>query len=927
MKRHSIVAVLIVLAIQISTFAWADEIVPLAGTWKFRLDADKKGHTEKWFDEQLSDEIELPGSTDEAGFGAKTSGPAKGSLSRPFTYEGPAWYQREFTIPYSWRDKRLTLFLERCHWQTEVWVDDKSFGMQDSLCTPHVYDLGQSLAPGTHRLTICVDNTYKIDVGTRAHSVSDHTQTNWNGIIGQIELQAGDPIWIHSVDVYPNLKEKKADIKIKIRNITGKPATGAIKAAARPSDEYETDTSSAEASATFEQIDSEKDLTIELPISKMKLWDEFDPAFYQLTLNLTAKAEKKQFQDHKQTTFGMRQIAAKGTQFVLNDRPTMLRGTLECCIFPLTGYPAMDVDAWKSRFETARSYGLNHFRFHSWCPPEAAFVAADQTGFMLQVETPVWTALGSNPKTDEFVQAEADRILAVYGNHPSFTMLCVGNEPSGKMQQFLSKIVAAWKEKDSRRIYTGSSGWPEIPENQYHVVFRMPKGGLRIYGRRFVRENSSTDVDFSEYVKKYSVPLVAHELGQWLTYPNYNEIAKYEGVLKPRNLESFREVLSQRDMLDQNRQFQLASGRFAWLIYKEEIETALRTPGFGGFQLLSLQDFPGQGEALVGLIDSFWDTKNVLTPEQMRHFCSETVPLARFAKFTWNPDETFSARLSVAHYGPKDLPESVGLWKIKSAAGRELASGSLEPVDLPTGDTTDLGKIEWPLESVKQAGAYTLLVSLKGTSFVNDWDFWVYPKQLKMSVSEDVLVAESITNSVTKALNAGKSVLLISPGNADGKNSVPNNFLPVFWSFTWFPNQKATLGMLCDPKHPALAQFPTDFHSNWQWWELANRSRAFILDDMPTDLRPIVQVIDDYHRNHKLGAIVEARVGKGQVILCGMDIQNNLDSRPVARQLRYSLLKYMNSPAFNPKQTIDIETLQKMLQKSSDDTPKTQNPE
>lgn len=377
-------------------------------------------------------------------------------------------------------------------------------------------------------------------------------------------------------------------------------------------------------------------------------------------------------------------------------------------------------------------------------------------------------------------------------------------------------------------------------------------------------------------------------------------------------------------MLEQNKQFQLASGRFAWLICKEDIETALRTPGMGGFQLLSLQDFPGQGEALVGVIDSFWDTKDILTPEQMRRFCGVTVPLARFAKFTWSTNETFSARLSAAHYGPKALPAAVGLWEIKDDSGRRTASGSLDPVDLPAGNTTNLGEIQWPLESIKRAGAYTLTVSLKGTPFVNDWKFWVYPQQLEMPAADDVLVAESLSDNAAKALEAGKKILFISPGNADGRFSVPNNFLPVFWSFTWFPNQKATLGLLCDPKHPALADFPTDFHSNWQWWEVANLSRAFILNDTPADFHPIVQAIDDFHRNHKLGAVIEARVGQSKIILCGMDIENSLDSRPVARQLRYSLLKYMSSRAFNPKYVMDMERLQKLLQKSSDDTPRQQ---
>ena len=115
--------------------------------------------------------------------------------------------------------------------------------------------------------------------------------------------------------------------------------------------------------------------------------------------------------------------------------------------------------------------------------------------------------------------------------------------------------------------------------------------------------------DYTESISKFDVPVISHEIGQWCVYPNFNEMKKYTGVLKPRNFEIFRETLEENQMLDQANDFLVASGKLQTLCYKEDIESALRTPGFGGFQLLDLHDFPGQGTALIGVLDPFWEEK------------------------------------------------------------------------------------------------------------------------------------------------------------------------------------------------------------------------------------------------------------------------------------------------------------------------------
>jgi hypothetical protein len=866
----------------------------LAGDWRFRLDAENSGHQMNWQAQRFEgDLIFLPGSTDQAGYGLKTSGPARGWLSRPYIYTGPAWYQRDVIVPDGWRGKHITLFLERPHWQTEVWVDGQPFGMQNSLATAHVYDLSAALKPGKHRITICVDNSYKIPVGIHAHSVADHTQTNWNGVVGQIELRAQDPVWIDSVKATPLVMERSVRVEATIRNATGKPAQGFLRAA------------SITKPVSLQGEQQQIELVVPLGAGA-RLWDEYEPALHDLQLALTAGA----YHDEWTSAIGLRDIATRGKQFVLNGRPILLRGTLECNIFPLTGYPPMTEEGWDRLFRIAKSYGLNHFRFHSWCPPEAAFRAADRAGFLLHVELPVWNQIvGKDKDLDDFMVAEAKRMLAAYGNHPSFTMLCLGNELNGDWK-FMDDLVRDLKLADNRRLYTFSSDcYRKVPgqSSDYFVTHHTEIGPVRIHGARFAATSGGTDYDFSDHVAAIGVPLVAHELGQWVTYPSYEEIGKYTGVLKPRNLEAFRAQLEERGMADQAKDFQLASGRFSWLVYKEDIETALRTRNFGGVQLLQLQDFPGQGEALIGLLDSFWESKGLLEPDQMRAFFNQTVPLLRFSKFVWTTNETFAAKAQIAHYGKAAL-NGTAEWRASNGA-EVVASGKLPVSNVEPGQVADLGEIHFPLSGISHASRIHLTLGITGTP--NSWDIWVYPDTPVPAAPSGVLVTNSLGSAAKQRLGAGGSVLVLA--DRANANTIKMAFLPVFWSLSWFKEQAGTMGILCDPLHPALAGFPSDMHSSWQWWELTENAPVFVLDGTPPGFRPIVQVIDDYHRNHKLGAVFEAKVGEGKLLVSSFDIESGLDRRPVARQLRQSLFSYVSSPQFAPAQNLEMAFVERLL--------------
>jgi hypothetical protein len=619
--------------------------------------------------------------------------------------------------------------------------------------------------------------------------------------------------------------------------------------------------------------------------------------------------------DARTVRFGLRDLGVSGTQFTINGRKIFLRGTLECCIFPLTGYPPTDVEPWKRIMRIARAHGLNHLRFHSYCPPEAAFIAADEMGFYVQAEASCWAAFEKGADLERWITEEGARMLKAYGNHPSFILMAPSNEPSGTdRDRFLGDLTQRWAKADPRRKYTAGSGWPKLPQNQFHVMIPPRLAAEKMFGRAV-----GTDFDYREIISAENVPVLSHEIGQWCAYPNVGEISKYTGVLRAGNLEIFRDFLRKSGMEAQANDFLVASGKFQALLYKEEIEAALRTPGMAGFQLLDLHDFPGQGTAPVGVLDAFWDSKGYITPEAYHRFCGDTVPLARFRSRVLTSAETFEAEIEAAHFGSADLPEVKANWRVRDAKGNTVGEGALPPRAVPTGGTSEFGKISLPLSNVTQAAKLNLEVTLEGAGvpagIVNDWNFWVYPPQLETAPPSGVRIATALDDDTIDVLNAGGRVLLL-PHLDEIAGDTRGSFRPIFWNRVTFPDAKDhTLGVLCDPTHPALSHFPTSSHSDWQWRDLQDHGKPIVLDALPRDLRPIVQVIDDWTVCRRLGLVFEARVGKGKLLACSIDLDRDLEKRPAARQLRRSLLEYMATDRFAPAIDLTVDQVGAVLAK------------
>jgi hypothetical protein len=916
--------------------------IDLAGVWQFAMDPADEGIKARWYEKTLNDQIILPGSMTSNGKGYNVSLKTKwtgqivdssffkdpeyapyrdsANFKVPFWlqpvkhYAGAAWYRKEVTVPSGWKGQHITLFLERCHWESRLWADGKEVGMQNSLGTPHRYDLSAILTPGKHTLTLCIDNRIKdIDPGVNSHSVSDHTQTNWNGVVGKIFLRAQSPVHFQNIQVFPDINKKIVTTQIKVINSASVVQNVSIV--------LRIENTGKEVVYPFIASPGENSFQKELQMGdSLRLWSEFHPELY--TLNAILNAENTTVTDTFRTTFGMREIRAAGKQLLINGKPLFLRGTLECAIFPKTGYPPTDTSEWMRIFKVCKAHGLNHMRFHSWCPPEAAFEAADQTGFYLHVECSSWanqsTTLGDGKPIDRYIYEESERMAEVYGNHPSFCMMAYGNEPGGHHHvQYLTDFVTFWKNRDTRRIYTSGAGWPNLEVNDYlSTSYPRIQGWGEELNSVINRLAPSTDYDWSERITSFHQPVVSHEIGQWCAYPDFREIVKYDGVVRAKNFEIFRETLRKNGMQHLADSFLLASGKLQALCYKADIEAALRTKGFSGFQLLDLHDFPGQGTALVGVLNPFWEEKGYISPAEFNRFCNATVPLARIKKLIFNNNETFQALAEVAHFGDSPLLSCTPEWKVTGPSGQTIKEGKLPVISVPLGNGTSLGNISFLLKEVSTPQQLTL--ELKVGTFTNTWDFWVFPA-LKDPVpgAEKIRITHIPDEKTLQFLQQGGIVLLnLKKGTLapDMGGSIKTGFSSIFWNTAWTSGQGPhTLGIFCNQEHPALADFPAGFHSNWQWWDAMSHSGSIILTGFPKGIRPIVRVIDDWFTNRPLALLFEAKVGKGKLMVSGIDLQSDLEKRPEAQQLLYSLKKYMAGNQFNPEVEVPFEKIRLLI--------------
>ena len=922
--------------------AMTTDVIYLPGKWEFFPGETQTVASVPAIPQFSGDTILLPGTTSEAGKGEEltlkpvlpslppenlnfTKGILFGRsknyatedavlmhLQQEHSFIGPAWYRKEVEIPKTWADKDVELELERVMWKSQLWINGQYMGARNSLTTPHRYEIGAALKPGQHEIVICVDNRRQLAIGD-PHAYTEQSQTIWNGVIGLIRLIARDQIRVDGLELRPDLARNGVEVIARTHNDGANKITTELSLQAVP-----------------ENFQAEKDPVLDVQVSlppgdgeqkifypmgtNIELWSEFNPKLYRI--NATLKGDN--FQSETTDTFGMREFKADGHRFTINGQPTFLRGTVNCCEFPLTGYPDMTGEQWQKIFSTAKACGLNHVRFHTWCPPEKAFEIADRMGIYLEVELPDWCFhIGADDTVTDFFREEGERMIREYGNHPSWVMLTMGNELKGDYAT-LDGLENHFRELDAELLYDSTTypsskerGKMPEPADDYYISQDTKIGRAR---GQDIFENTApnTKANFTHAVSCIPVPFISHEVGQYCIYPNVAELPKYDGVLRSTALEAIQADLKAKGRLAEVPVYVRDSGKLAALLYKEEVERALRTANQAGFELLQLNDFPGQGTSTVGLFDAFWDNKGVIKPEEFREFCGPVIPLLLMPKRVYQNDEVFDAGIEVANFGAAPITNATVVWKMFDGK-TEIGSGSFQPHLLSLGHGMRLGRIQQSLSAVTRAAEIEVTVEIEGTSIANHWSVWVYPKSEGDAPTNEVQIFETIGPEFFKALNDGKRVLLL-PARDDVKSPLAGQFTPVFWNPVMFPNQPGSIGAMIDSQHSVFADFPTEDWTDWQWWELLYGSFAVDLDTIQDKVEMPLRFVDKFNRNALPAAIFEAKVGKGRLLVCTLDINSNLDSRITARQLRRSILNYMAGDQFQPGKELSQSDLEALFQ-------------
>lgn len=861
--------------------------IDLSGDWLYMTDYDDVGIENEYFNGKFENGgFKLPGSACENEIGKKCeyfNELSKNAVRAPrerFEYIAPLWLQREIVVPKEFEGKNIKLFLERVNIASQLWIDGEKIGREIiELSAPHIYDLTGKITAGKHMLTIRVDNRNLLNLDVMASGYSLDTQGYWNGIIGRIELQCEERFRLENIQVYP--RENGIDIKL-----------------TQTSDVY----------SPFERRVSELDLTVFAPSGEkvatkhilcelfnsrqveylscefddIKYWNEFEPNLYTLKVNY--KCEN--ITDEKYVKFGMRTIKTENKEILLNGSQISLRGTIDCAIYPLTGYPPMDTDTWKKNFKTIKSYGLNHVRFHAWCPPESAFCAADELGIYVSVEMPLWLnrdvcalEVGEDTVHRAYFTQEALTISKTYGNHPSFIMFSNGNENMGDFE-LLDDITTMIKAYDKRRIYTLTTNFdhPILPCEDYLCAYEATGHKVRLQDIQDIAAES-TGVDYNDAVRDTSVPVISFEVGQYCVYPDVDIIEKYTGNIMPTNFDAIKKEMIKKGVYHRLSDYVKASGDMAAKLYKEDIEAALRTDNFGGFELLSLCDYTGQSTATVGILDVFFDSKGIISPEEFRRFSNCVVPLFKANRIFENT-QTLEAELDLYDFGTKKIVNPV--FEITIRDGDEIFYKA----------TTSERKISVPLDKIEKSSL--LRVEVRVDNYINSWNIYVF---VRNNTDTNVKVINNCDELKYIIENGGRAVV-----SADCiKSPIEGSFIPVFWSPVHFPSQKPC-GAMINEKHPIFDGFPTEKYPDYQWKKLLDGSRGMNISAFGDEFLPIVETVPNFVDNTPGSPLFEAKVGKAEILFCGFDT----DAKDIAsKALIAQIYGYVASEEFRPKNKID----------------------
>ncbi len=870
------------------------QTLSLDGFWDFATDASGIGEAEKWYNPEVTlpkrIPLVVPGCWEAQGVG----GPGNSSSVTPErsirplrgSYCGTAWYRKAVTLPKDWVGKQVWLKVGGVHAQGWFWVNGKYIGHNACYCGTYKYNITDLVNPGQR---VVIAAKVRNDVPSRKGLMA--WIERFGGLYRSMELEATPSFLIDDACAVSDLDQHRAVIHVRVRAAAGEriPSSRA---------EVQVDTATLDRMPTGSghavvMLGSNSTVEVVVPVTldPFNPWSPEAPNLYRADIVLKVDGQAI---DGWVERFGVRKWEARGGAFYLNNSPYFIRGYGDDFIYPLTIVSPASREIHREHLRLARKYGFAYVRHHTHCELPEFYEAADEVGIMVQPELPYYGATPSAGDPNYFKpKDDLEELYTQYRRYVSLSTYCTGNE--GHLGSPLDReIYQLAKRLDPTRLVLHQDGGQNRKDNSdFHQGPAVPW------------EPGSQDGSW---------PFTAHEYLNLATQEDPRLAEKYAGALQPPvTTEGFRAELARAGLTWEWGVATLEAGNQLQRVYqKRGLEQARLDPVCDGYIYWTIVDV-GSPSA-QGLLNQFWEPK-ASEAEYIRQFNGPTVVLAKFSpkEQILRAGDDLDVEWWISAFDPEPMKGQDLAWRLEKD-GAVMLSGTMPSIDAGPGELKALGKIHCKAPETTKPAKCELVAELPGREVKNSWDLWIFPHRprsaefgkglaasarlypllkerypglARADTNFDVWLTERFDTNAAAALQQGKKVLLVAlPGMAPG--------VQLGW---WAIGRQAGTAIA---RHPVFGDFPHEGFLSDLWFRLMGRGLGLT---NPALHRVEPLMVTRGCAGYLLD-VFEANAGKGRLLASGLNL---VSDSPEAVYLLDQFIRYVRSPEYQPKGTLDLD--------------------
>jgi beta-galactosidase len=897
--------------------------VDLNGVWEFKMDKECIGTVQGWHAGRAAFDrtIKIPGVPQAQGIGTPNTR-QKNQFLDPF------WVRRRFQMPGVDPGKRVWLRLGGVFPAAAVYLNGDYVGYTKSSRTQLRVDVTRFVKPGAENLVaikVCDFPKVRLDGMYEWQELS----MIWSGVYRPVCLEITDEISLIDEYIQPRLNQSKVDVSFELSH----PSPSPLRVVLRVMDGKRS-LGSTEAALPAGQIGG----SAEVKLGKFTTWYPTHPKLYMME-TLIYREGGKQPIDKSGLRFGMREISTTTNKFILNGKPIYVRCMGDMALYLDTIAPPVDINWYLPKLKRAREFGINMGKVCVETWSQDFVEAADEAGIMVIQEMPfgVGPVLRANRYTiDEkfrkFFSKELDGLVKQSRNQASVVSYSMsselefGQQTKDSFNFFSRELTSQAKKLAPHALAIDCTG--------YLDSIKTAKGDrITDFYASIIPTWCKEVLDETVVNNDGQHPSVLHEWNWWSCYPDPNDKPKYKDTqMLPTWFDTLLESARKNGQEEFIPTYRKNSLWVQSLSRKDGLEYARRCPRVEGFILWSWIDFHQYAE---GVLDDFWQPKNVSAKEFLKSVGDTVVVLAKEGNRALNLDQVGRLPLAVSHYGEADLTGAVLKWKAVRDK-KVFDRGQLKLASVKYGELTQAGDAEVHLPKASKGYKFDLLVTLEkdGKALnANNWSFWAFAEpgpevtalgqatnaghvigdpvflRLKPASSATIpaatklVVADRVDQTLADYIQAGGRCLLFTQGAVIEQDKIyyPGmvNFYTLFRALPWNAGP-GNAGSVITP-HPALADFPCEGMCDLQFvWPIRGVVPMNFEPLRPYGVKPIVRMIDFYKNNANNAHLLEFGVGQGRVLATSFNVLTNLNQKLDVRNLTKSLINYVQGGKFAP---------------------------